>query len=181
MRAGRSSSAACPACLRVSLLIYVFDGLFVGLPLSIVAVYVGGLIQAIGWVAFAPERFEMLPPLVVAAAAVFCGDFISDFRHRLEHSAVLWPAHSLHHSDEEMTWFTIARFHPLNRVTTGIIDGAFLLMLGFPAWALVVNAFVRHYYGLFIHANLPWTLGPLGRVLASPAMHNSSPPRCCSR
>src|SRR5690606_5391533 len=43
--------------------------------------------------------------------------------------------------------------------------------LGFPLWALIANNLARHYYGLFIHMDLPWTYGPLGRVLVSPAMH----------
>ena len=40
-----------------------------------------------------------------------------------------------------------------------------------PAYALAANLLVRHYYGMFIHMDLPWTYGPLGRVLVSPAMH----------
>jgi sterol desaturase/sphingolipid hydroxylase (fatty acid hydroxylase superfamily) len=30
---------------------------------------------------------------------------------------------------------------------------------------------VRHFYGEFIHADFPWTYGPLGRVMVSPVMH----------
>jgi sterol desaturase/sphingolipid hydroxylase (fatty acid hydroxylase superfamily) len=35
----------------------------------------------------------------------------------------------------------------------------------------MVNNLVRHFYGLFIHMDLPWTYGRLGRVFVSPAMH----------
>ena len=31
---------------------------------------------------------------------------------------------------------------------------------------------VRHYYGYFIHADLPWTYGKLSRIFVSPAMHH---------
>jgi len=35
----------------------------------------------------------------------------------------------------------------------------------------VANNVVRHYYGYFIHADLPWTYGPLSTIFVSPAMH----------
>jgi len=30
---------------------------------------------------------------------------------------------------------------------------------------------IRHYYGQFIHADLPWTYGPLKLLFVSPVMH----------
>lgn len=112
-----------------------------------------------------------IPPLLVIVAAVFLGDFVSYWRHRLEHTRLLWPAHAVHHSDTEMTWFTLERFHPINRLTTFIIDSSVLLLLGFPPFALIANNLVRHYYGYFIHADLPWTYGRLSLLFVSPAMH----------
>jgi sterol desaturase/sphingolipid hydroxylase (fatty acid hydroxylase superfamily) len=103
--------------------------------------------------------------------AVFLGDFIGYWRHRLEHTKWLWPTHAIHHSDEEMTWLTLNRFHPINRITTTVIDSAFLMAMGLPSWAVIANSLVRNYYGYFIHADLPWTYGPLGKVFVSPAMH----------
>jgi sterol desaturase/sphingolipid hydroxylase (fatty acid hydroxylase superfamily) len=104
-------------------------------------------------------------------AVVFLGDFVSYWRHRLEHTRWLWPAHAVHHSDTEMTWLTLARFHPVNRVVTAGVDIAALALLGFPDWALIGNEILRHYYGEFIHADFPWTYGPLGRIFVSPVMH----------
>jgi sterol desaturase/sphingolipid hydroxylase (fatty acid hydroxylase superfamily) len=104
-------------------------------------------------------------------AVVFLGDFFSYWRHRLEHTRLLWPAHAVHHSDTEMTWLTLGRFHPIDRIVTATIDIALLALLGFPSWALVFNEIVRHYYGEFIHADFPWTYGPHGRVFVSPVMH----------
>jgi sterol desaturase/sphingolipid hydroxylase (fatty acid hydroxylase superfamily) len=83
----------------------------------------------------------------------------------------LWPAHAIHHSDDEMTWLTGNRFHPVNSLTTAVIDNAILALLGFPAWAITLNELIRHYYGEFVHADLPWTYGILGRIFVSPAMH----------
>ncbi len=124
-----------------------------------------------GLVLVEPGVWAAAPPLLVVFAAVFIGDFIGYWRHRFEHTPLLWPSHAVHHSDEEMNWLTLERFHPLNRVTTFALDSAVLLAAGLPAYAVVANGLVRHYYGYFIHAELPWTYGPLGRVFVSPAMH----------
>lgn len=117
------------------------------------------------------EAWSRLPVPLVIVAAVFLGDLAGYWRHRLEHTRLLWPSHAVHHSDTEMTWLALQRFHPLNFATTLIIDSTLLVLLGFPGFALVANNLVRHYWGYFIHADLPWTFGPLGRVFVSPAMH----------
>ena len=56
-------------------------------------------------------------------------------------------------------------------VTTAIIDAGLLMSLGFPPYALVANSLVRHYYGYFIHADLPWNYGVWNKVFVSPVMH----------
>ena len=104
-------------------------------------------------------------------AVIFVGDFLGYYRHRFQHTRWFWPAHAIHHSDTDMTWVTIERFHPLDNFTTNCFDFGCLALLGFPGWALVANAIVRSYYGQFIHADLPWTYGPLGRLFVSPVMH----------
>lgn len=107
------------------------------------------------------------PTLVIA---VVLGDFFGYWRHRLQHTRWLWPAHAVHHSDTRLTWFSLERTHPIDRLGTAL-DILVLAALGFPFWAMAGAAFVRHYYGYFIHADLPWTFGRLGLVLNSPAMH----------
>lgn len=115
--------------------------------------------------------WSQLPAWLVILLAVIWGDFVGYWRHRLEHSAVLWPSHAIHHSDTQMTWLALERFHPINRATTFLIDGAAVMALGFPPEAALANHLVRHYYGFFIHADLPWTYGRLGLIFVSPAMH----------
>lgn len=116
--------------------------------------------------------YESFPTIITGLLVVFIGDMIGYFRHRLEHTKILWPVHLMHHSDATMTWFTLFRFHPLNRLTTITIDSCVLLLLGFPVWALILNGLVRHYYGMFIHADLPWDYGKwLSKIFVSPAMH----------
>jgi len=117
------------------------------------------------------QFWSFVPSVVVIFIAVFIGDFVGYWRHRLEHSRLLWPSHSVHHSDTRMTWLTLQRFHPINRLSTYIIDSVVLIILGFPDYAIIANNLVRHYYGYFIHANLPWTYGKWSLLFVSPAMH----------
>ena len=70
-----------------------------------------------------------------------------------------------------MTFLTLWRFHPINRATTAVIDIACLSAMGFPQWSITVVFAVRHYYGQFIHADVPWTYGPLKYLFVSPVMH----------
>lgn len=155
--------------VRTNAILFAFDIVFITPLLALMLAATGGQIQRLGLVA--PIEWSALPVWLVGFLAIFAGDFIAYWRHRLEHANALWPTHAVHHSDTAMTWTTGLRFHPFNRVTTALIDTTVLALLGFPLWALVVNNLVRHYYGLFIHMDLPWTYGPLGRVFVSPAMH----------
>lgn len=155
--------------VRTNAILFAFDIIFIAPLLALMLAATGAAMQNAGW--RLAIDWSGLPTWLVAAIAILIGDFTGYWRHRLEHTSALWPAHAIHHSDTAMTWTTGLRFHPFNRVTTALIDTSVLALLGFPVWALIANNLVRHYYGLFIHMDLPWTYGPLGRVFVSPAMH----------
>jgi sterol desaturase/sphingolipid hydroxylase (fatty acid hydroxylase superfamily) len=157
--------------VRTNLILLAVDAVLVAPLLALMVAAVGAWIQSNGLRLFTADAWSTLPAWLVLFIAVFTGDFIGYWRHRLEHTALLWPTHAIHHSDTAMTWTTLFRFHPLNRITTALIDTSALALLGFPPDALAANLLIRHYYGMFIHMDLPWTYGPLGRVLVSPAMH----------
>lgn len=157
--------------VRINLAIYVLDALFVAPLAAVVIQLIRVGVSTLSLEIVSPSSWESLPTVLIVIAVLFLGDFISYWRHRLEHTRLLWPSHAIHHSDDEMTWLTLNRFHPINRMTTMIVDTTFLAILGFPEWALVINVLVRHYYGEFIHADLQWTYGPVGRLVVSPVMH----------
>jgi sterol desaturase/sphingolipid hydroxylase (fatty acid hydroxylase superfamily) len=157
--------------IRVNLSLYFLDALFVAPVVGILVQLIRHGIDGAHLSALTPSFWASVGPAVTFAAAIFLGDFGSYWRHRLEHTRLLWPTHAIHHSDDEMSWLTLSRFHPLNRVTTSAVDITFLAVLGFPDWALVANEIIRHYYGEFIHCDLPWTYGMFKTVLVSPAMH----------
>ena len=151
--------------------IAAFNILFIGPVIILCSQGLFWLFREQGWSLIDREIWTGLPKLPVILFAIFIGDFSGYWRHRLEHTRLLWPSHAVHHSDTEMTWLTLERFHPINRLTTFVIDTSALLLLGLPAEAIVANNLVRHYYGYLIHADLPWTFGPLGKIFVSPAMH----------
>lgn len=149
----------------------LFNVVFVGPLIVVLSQWMHHLFDDFGLRLVNVDAWAGVHPAIVVLIAVFAGDFAGYWRHRLEHTPILWPSHAVHHSDEEMTWLTLQRFHPVNRVTTFVFDTAVLLALGLPPFAVIANNWVRHYYGYFIHADLPWTFGRASLLFVSPAMH----------
>ncbi|MFN4019407.1 MAG: sterol desaturase family protein [Erythrobacter sp.] len=117
------------------------------------------------------EIWAALPAVFSIIFAIVLIDFAAYWRHRLEHSRALWRVHATHHADEAMNWLTLHRKHPLGEVLSLLIDLVPVLLLGLPVWAILTAALLRGWWGYFIHADVPWTLGPVGTVLISPAAH----------
>ena len=157
--------------VRLNLAFYFFDALFVAPALGVMIVAIRAVIDNNSLTLFSASFFEAASLPVTLFAVLFIGDFISYWRHRIEHTRWFWPAHVIHHSDTDMTWLTLARFHPINRITTAAIDVSLLALLGFPTWALIANNLIRHYYGEFIHADLQWMYGRFAKLFVSPVMH----------
>ncbi len=157
--------------IRVNLSLYFFDAVFIAPIIALLVELVQRTVRGFGLIIVPPERWEFVGAWGTAVAAVFIGDFFSYWRHRVEHTPLLWPSHAIHHSDTQMTFLTLWRFHPINRATTAVIDIACLSAMGFPQWSITVVFAVRHYYGQFIHADVPWTYGPLKYLFVSPVMH----------
>jgi sterol desaturase/sphingolipid hydroxylase (fatty acid hydroxylase superfamily) len=156
---------------RVNLGLFALDAVLVAPVMAVMVVAIRRMVSAAGATVVSAETWSSAGTIVTVFAAVFMGDLVSYWRHRFEHTRLLWPSHAIHHSDTEMTWLTLARFHPINRATTAAIDILPLAVLGFPDWALIANQMLRHYYGEFVHADLPWTYGPLKGIFVSPVMH----------
>jgi sterol desaturase/sphingolipid hydroxylase (fatty acid hydroxylase superfamily) len=156
---------------RITLALYLLDLLLVGPPLALAIGLIARTLNRYSLVMTPDWMWAGLGPVATLTLTIFAGDFTSYWRHRLEHTRWLWPTHAIHHSDTEMTWLTGNRFHPVNRLVTTVVDNTALALLGAPPWAIAVNELIRHSYGEFVHADLPWTYGPLGAIFVSPAMH----------
>lgn len=155
----------------LNILLFAFNVVFVVPLITFLSVFFYDVAKSIGLPQVGGALWQGLTPVLVIFIAIFWGDFVGYWRHRFEHSALLWPSHAVHHSDTEMTWLTLERFHPINRLTTFLIDSLALMVLGFPPYAIAANNLVRHYYGYFIHADLPWTYGKWSALFVSPVMH----------
>jgi sterol desaturase/sphingolipid hydroxylase (fatty acid hydroxylase superfamily) len=112
-----------------------------------------------------------LPGVVSVIAAILLIDFAAYWRHRVEHIKALWPIHAVHHADEAMNWLSVRRKHPLGEAFSMILDNLIVIALGLPYWAIAGALVLRAWWGYFIHADVPWTLGPVGKVLISPPAH----------
>ena len=155
---------------RINAVIVAVDTIAVGPMLAIgVAAVVGGLATH-GLQLDSARLWAWIGRWPTVAVAVVAGDFFGYWRHRAQHSRWLWPAHAIHHSDTRLTWLSLERLHPIDRMGS-LLDMVLLSALGLPVWALAANALVRHYYGYLIHADLPWTLGKASWIVNSPAMH----------
>ena len=131
----------------------------------------GALRDAIGSPDALSGLWNDVPELLTFIAAVLAYDFVVYWRHRAEHTRLLWPIHATHHADTAIHWLSVMRKHPLSKLLSVSVDVALLLLLGLPEWAIGLAGIVRGWWGFFIHADVPWTLGIFGHVLISPAAH----------
>lgn len=102
---------------------------------------------------------------------IVVGDFIGYWTHRAFHSPHLWPFHAVHHSSRELTWLAAVRVHPVNDVVNRAAQALPIVALGLPFKALALYVPFLTLYAVLIHANVGWSFGPLGYVIASPCFH----------
>ncbi len=115
---------------------------------------------------------KLQPLWLQGVEGLVLSNFVLYWCHRLFHSRpVLWRFHAIHHSSRQLDWLSSVRVHPVNDALMKMVQAAVLLAVGFdlPALAFVVPFFT--FYALLLHANVGWTLGPLGRFFVSPAFH----------
>ncbi|MCW2495449.1 MAG: fatty acid hydroxylase family protein [Jatrophihabitans sp.] len=108
--------------------------------------------------------------VVIGLVAIDATDWLVHFlNHRFN---PLWRFHAVHHSQEEVSVLTTFRAHPLVHLSF-----AFTALPGFvlaangatPVTLLTAYACL----GAVPHANVPWTYGPVGRLIISPAYHRA--------
>lgn len=117
------------------------------------------------------DAWQALPEIVTLIAVIMLIELAAYWRHRAEHQPGIWRFHATHHADEQLHWLSVLRKHPVSKFLEMLVDSLPVLLLGAPAWAIVGAQLIRTWWGFFIHADVPWTLGAAGRVLMSPAAH----------
>ncbi len=99
-------------------------------------------------------------------------DFYGYWIHRLQHTRLFWPFHSVHHSQTQLSFFTLFRFHLLEQFWTGAIVIIPVLFLGVQPKTWLPLQFLHNLLTALPHAELNWRLGPLYRVLNGPVFHS---------
>lgn len=118
-----------------------------------------------------PSAVSAWPLAIQIPLALFLGDGVAYAMHRVLHAGWLWRLHAVHHSSRELDWLSSVRLHPLNDVLTRVPQAALLLAAGFHPLIAATYVPVLTLYALLLHANVPWSFGPLRAVIASPRFH----------
>jgi sterol desaturase/sphingolipid hydroxylase (fatty acid hydroxylase superfamily) len=111
------------------------------------------------------------PVWLQAVEIILLADFVGYWTHRLFHGHRLWRFHAVHHAARELDWLSAVRVHPVNEALNRVAHVVPLFLLGFRGDVLAGVTPFFTLYALTLHANLPWTYGPLRYVLASPTFH----------
>jgi sterol desaturase/sphingolipid hydroxylase (fatty acid hydroxylase superfamily) len=111
------------------------------------------------------------PLWLICPEILLLSDFMDYWTHRSFHLGPLWRVHAIHHSPEQMNWISSSRVHPINDLVTRSCQLLPILILGFPAIAIMAVVPLVSFYVMFLHSNVRWGFGPLRWVLVSPAYH----------
>jgi sterol desaturase/sphingolipid hydroxylase (fatty acid hydroxylase superfamily) len=115
---------------------------------------------------------DSVPPWALSLSTLVLMDGGNWLAHWCEHRVdALWRMHALHHSQEELNVLTSFRAHPLSHFM-GFLFATIpvVFVMGDRPLAPVLIT-VHVCLGTFPHANVPWSFGPLGKVVVSPAYH----------
>jgi sterol desaturase/sphingolipid hydroxylase (fatty acid hydroxylase superfamily) len=118
-------------------------------------------------------RFRTLPWLLQAAVVLVLGDLLVYVWHRACHRVpLLWRFHAVHHSSESLDWIAAFREHPLDGLTTQLMQNLPAFLLGFPLLTLAGLATFRGAWAIFVHSNTRLRIGPLAMLLGAPELHH---------
>jgi sterol desaturase/sphingolipid hydroxylase (fatty acid hydroxylase superfamily) len=118
-----------------------------------------------------PTWLNTLPIAAQIAIMAIGGELIGYWLHRLAHRGALWSFHKLHHSSVDLDWLSAVRVHPIDDLLRRAVNLVVLFAVGFDGTLVAGAAPVMALYAVLLHANVPWTFGPLRYVIASPAFH----------
>jgi sterol desaturase/sphingolipid hydroxylase (fatty acid hydroxylase superfamily) len=122
-----------------------------------------------------------LPGPIHWALYWIAADLLYYWIHRWQHAwGPLWAIHSVHHTQEEMTFATTFRFHPLDQLTNGLLSAIVLSVIGVPTFFWLPLYAAMQVFDAVQHSSLTWGYGRAYRVLVSPrfhSFHHSADPR----
>ncbi|MEM6828389.1 MAG: sterol desaturase family protein [Pseudomonadota bacterium] len=152
-----------------NILLFAFNAL-IAIPLCLAPVLIlEATLRSVRLVS--EEAWVGVPHAVTIFLAILVIDFTAYWRHRFEHSRGMWRFHATHHADTAMHWLSVQRKHPVARLLAFFMDLTLAWFIGLPVIAIIAAGILRSWWGYFLHADVPWTLGAAGSFLMSPAAH----------
>jgi sterol desaturase/sphingolipid hydroxylase (fatty acid hydroxylase superfamily) len=135
-----------------------------------------GWLADVGWM---PPTLEMLFPVLRENAwlaflvYVVILDFGEYWRHRLQHALPWWWAlHSIHHAQQQMTFWTDDRNHVVDDILGALWFGGLALLIGVPPEQFPLAVTLLRVAESLSHANIRLSFGKVGeRLVVSPRFH----------
>lgn len=131
---------------------------------------------------FLPLTFvHSLHPIVRGMIWLVADDFGLYWIHRLQHKwRFMWAFHATHHSQEQLSFATTARFHPVDFFFANTIRLVPLLVLGASPMAWLPLYLSTDFIATALHSRITWRFGLLSKVFVTPrfhSFHHSTDPR----
>lgn len=100
-------------------------------------------------------NFFDLPNWLTITLSLLLLDMLIYWQHRLFHKVpLLWQLHKVHHADTHVDTSTGLRFHPIEIVASLLIKAIAIIVLGIPAFAVILFEVLLNGFALFNHANI---------------------------
>jgi sterol desaturase/sphingolipid hydroxylase (fatty acid hydroxylase superfamily) len=131
---------------------------------------------------FLPLGFvHSLHPIVRGIIWFVADDFSVYWTHRLQHKwRFIWAFHATHHAQEQLSFATTARFHPVDFFFANTIRFVPLLVLGASPIGWLPLYLSTDFIATALHSRITWRFGLLSRVFVTPrfqSFHHSTDPR----
>lgn len=119
------------------------------------------------------EAIRSQPDWLEFAEILILSDLGFYLAHRIVHAVPwLWRFHAVHHSSEQLDWLATYRVHPVDQVFNSAVITMPALTLGFSPGPLLAYALIYRWHAILLHSNVAFSLGPLGRLIATPHYHH---------
>lgn len=121
------------------------------------------------------SRFHLVSDWPIWVQVVFfivTHDLATYLIHRTQHrSKFLFRFHEAHHSAEDVDWLAGIRSHSGEIMIYQMVEYLPIVLLGAAPEVPLYKAIANSTYGMYIHANLRFRMGPLLYILNGPELH----------
>lgn len=115
-----------------------------------------------------------LPFAAQVVVVILFADFMAYSSHWIRHKiSLFWEFHKIHHSQEQLNYFTAVRLHPLDLIANVFIRFLPFTLLDMEMSVAVFMGWIafQRFHEMFVHANVRTNLGFLRYLLVTPQSH----------